>query len=194
MEKAIGKTIIIDNYDSFTYNLVHIVSDLLGEYVPVVKNDEIDINDLKHFDYFILSPGPGIPDEAGRLKELILHFAPTKKIFGVCLGLQAMGEVFGAKLKNLNQVFHGIKGEMFLTENKSIIFNDIPETFYAGRYHSWVVDTESDLSAFRITARDANNQIMAFDHNSYQCYGVQFHPESIMTEWGSKMLKNFLNS
>ncbi len=189
-----NKTIIIDNYDSFTYNLVHIVEELTGDKVTVVKNDEVDFDTLHEYSHIILSPGPGIPEEAGDLKKVIEVMAPTKKILGVCLGLQAMGEVFGAKLKNLNDVFHGMRTLMYQTELKSPIFEGIADEFYAGRYHSWVIDNQSDTNSFKINAIDADGEIMAITHNQFQSYGVQFHPESIMTDDGKLMIQNFLNT
>lgn len=191
--KAKNKTIIIDNYDSFTYNLVHIVNDILKEYVPVVRNDELELDDLEKYDYIILSPGPGIPEEAGLLKAIISKYGASKKIFGVCLGLQAIGEVYGAELKNLDKVFHGMKTPMYLTDERSCIFEGIPDQFDAGRYHSWVIDKTSDTSAFIITARDDTGEIMGLQHKKHKVFAVQFHPESIMTEYGTEMLQNFLN-
>lgn len=185
------KTVIIDNYDSFTYNLVHIINDILQTEVDVIRNDEFELQDLDKYDYIILSPGPGIPDEAGLLKATIAHFGGKKKIFGVCLGLQAIGEVYGAKLKNLSRVFHGMKTPMHLTPSLSPIFKGIPDDFLAGRYHSWVVDNSSDISAFEITALDDEGEIMALQHREFPIYAVQFHPESIMTEHGATMLENF---
>lgn len=187
------KVVIIDNYDSFTYNLVHIVNELLDAEVTVLRNDEFDIKDIDAFDYIILSPGPGIPDEAGLLKTVIKTYAPTKQIFGVCLGLQAIGEVFGAKLINLSKVYHGVKTKMHLTDKTSKIFNKVPSTFEAGRYHSWAIDGASDTSAFHITCVDDEGQIMGIQHKEHAVYAVQFHPESIMTSEGKLMIANFLN-
>ena len=188
-----NKTIIIDNYDSFTYNLVHIVEELQGSKVTVVKNDEVDFDKLTDYSHIILSPGPGIPDEAGDLKKVIQKMAPTTNILGVCLGLQAMGEVFGAQLKNLNDVFHGMRTLMYQTENVSLLFNGIDSSFYAGRYHSWVIDNQSDISQFIVNAIDEDGEIMAITHKEYPSYAVQFHPESIMTDDGKRMIENFLN-
>lgn len=186
-----NQTIIIDNYDSFTYNLVHIINDLLDGEVKVVRNDQFELEELEDYEYIILSPGPGIPDEAGLLKKVITTYGGKKKIFGVCLGLQAIGECYGGKLKNLSRVFHGMKTKMILAENPGPVFDDIPLEFMAGRYHSWVLDTESDTSAFHITAVDEQGEIMALQHKEFPIYAVQFHPESIMTEHGAKMLENF---
>jgi anthranilate synthase component 2 len=187
------KVIIIDNYDSFTYNLLHIVEELLGEEVEVVRNDEFDLADLEKYERIILSPGPGIPEEAGLLKEVIRTYGSSKKIFGVCLGLQAIGEVYGATLRNLSSVLHGQRTLMYKTDVPSPIFDEIPSPFYAGRYHSWVIDNQSDISNLVITSKDEDGEIMAAHHKDYQVYGVQFHPESIMTDDGKQMLKNFLS-
>ncbi len=189
-----SKTIIIDNYDSFTYNLVQIVNEIQGEEVTVRRNDETSIEEISGYDHIILSPGPGLPDEAGLLKQIIVELGATHKIFGVCLGLQAIGEVYGAKLKNLDQVFHGIQSEFVKTENKSIIFEGVSDKFQAGRYHSWVVDRETITDDMIVTALGEYGEIMAAEHKVHQVYGVQFHPESIMTPEGSKMVRNFLES
>ena len=187
------KVIIIDNYDSFTYNLVHIVEEILDAKVRVVRNDEFDLKEIEAYDYIILSPGPGVPDEAGLLKDVIKIYGSSKKIFGVCLGLQAIAEVYGAQLRNLDKVLHGQRTIMYLTDKKSPIFEDVPEDFYAGRYHSWVIDKSTDTSALDVTSIGENGEIMAAQHKSYQVYGVQFHPESIMTDEGKLMIENFLN-
>jgi anthranilate synthase component 2 len=186
-----SKTVIIDNYDSFTYNLVHIINDLLEGEVDVIRNDQFQLDDIDKYDYIILSPGPGIPDEAGLLKQVIARYASSKKIFGVCLGLQAIGEVFGGKLKNLTRVFHGVKTNILTTDIPSPLFEGISSPFTAGRYHSWVLDNKSNLEAFHITAVDEEGEIMALKHKEYEVHAVQFHPESIMTEEGVKMISNF---
>ena len=188
-----NKVVIIDNYDSFTYNLVHIVEEILGEEIDVIRNDQFDLADLDKYERIILSPGPGIPEEAGMLMDVIKKYGPTKKIFGVCLGLQAIGEVYGAKLRNLSSVLHGQRTIMHKTDSPSPILDSIPDAFYAGRYHSWVIDKESDLSNLVITAIDPEGEIMAAHHKEYQVHGVQFHPESIMTDDGKRMLENFLS-
>jgi anthranilate synthase component II len=187
------KAIIIDNYDSFTYNLVHIVNEILASEVTVMRNDKIDYAFVDEASHIILSPGPGIPDEAGDLKKIIREYAPFKKVLGVCLGHQAIGEVFGAELYNLSNVFHGKRTLMHLTVEKSPIFRGLPSTFYAGRYHSWAVNKSTDVSAFNITAVDDEGEIMAMSHKSLHVHGVQFHPESIMTEYGKTMIQNFLH-
>ncbi len=183
------KCLIIDNYDSFTYNLVHLVKEL-GVDVNVIRNDKFEMEEVNNYDKIILSPGPGIPDEAGKLKQLIETYASTKSIFGVCLGQQAIAEVFGAKLTNLEKVYHGIASEIEQTQ-KDYLFSNIPKKFMAGRYHSWVVDSKLSTELETI-AIDSNNQVMALRHKTYNLRGVQFHPESIMTPEGKQMIKNFL--
>lgn len=187
------QTVIIDNYDSFTYNLVHLVNEIIKKDVLVMRNDEVDYEILDKALTIILSPGPGIPEEAGDLKYIIKKYFRIKPMLGVCLGHQAMGEVFGSKLINLNNVFHGKKTLINQTNFESPIFKDVPQTFYAGRYHSWVIDNNSHTKEFQITAVDETGEIMAIQHKQYKAYGVQFHPESIMTEFGKQMLTNFIN-
>lgn len=186
------KILIIDNYDSFTYNLVHLVEELVDESITVKRNDEVTLEEIDDYDYLILSPGPGIPDEAGLLKPIIAKYASSKKIFGVCLGLQAIGEVFGSSLKNLSTVFHGIQTDMIVTDRDNLIFEGIETTFTAGRYHSWVIDKDSISDDLRITCEDDQGEIMAIQHKKFDLYAVQFHPESIMTPDGKKMIQNFL--
>ena len=187
------KIVIIDNYDSFTYNLVHLINEIIDGEVTVLRNDQFKIDALEAFDYIILSPGPGLPEEAGLLKEVIRKYGSTKKIFGVCLGLQAIGEVFGGELKNLSKVFHGMKTTMKQTENTDPIFDGIDQSFEAGRYHSWVINKDSCPDDLLITAVDDEGEIMAARHKDFDIYGVQFHPESIMTPDGRIMMTNFLN-
>lgn len=187
------KIIIIDNYDSFTYNLVHLIEDITDRPIEVVKNDQLELEDLESYAYIVLSPGPGLPSEAGLLKEIIEHYSDTKKILGVCLGLQAIAEVFGGKLKNLDTVYHGIKEEITINEEDSILFNGLGKSIEIGRYHSWVIDKSHPPSAFHITAVDKKGEIMAIEHESKQVYAVQFHPESIMTPMGKVMMENFLS-
>lgn len=185
-------TIIIDNYDSFTYNLVQIVREV-QQVDPIVKlNDQITIEEVVPYDHIILSPGPGIPSEAGLLLEVIRQLGVTHKIFGVCLGLQAIGEVYGARLKNLNRVYHGIQSPFKLTKVPSPIFDGVSQEFLAGRYHSWVIDRDTAPECLQITAIDEYGEIMAAQHAANQVYGVQFHPESIMTPEGALMVTNFL--
>ena len=186
------KVLVIDNYDSFTYNLVHALQELLNYGVEVKRNDQVDMDYIDQFDYLILSPGPGIPDEAGDLKKIINQFAPTKKMLGVCLGQQAIGEVFGAKLRNLDEVYHGVQTSFESLDNCSI-FDNIDKTFLAGRYHSWVIDKDTMPDDLIITCTDEHNEVMGIKHVEYDVYGVQFHPESVLTPEGETMLSNFLS-
>jgi anthranilate synthase component II len=186
------KIMVLDNYDSFTYNLVHILKELTGGPVDVFRNDEIAIEDGAIYDKIIISPGPGIPVEAGIAKNIIDHFASSKSILGVCLGCQAIAEVFGGSIINLDRVYHGVKTEIIVTDEGDKLFHDIPASFEAGRYHSWVVNEKDLPSCLRITAKDDKGMIMALSHVEYDVKGVQFHPESIMTEYGKKILFNWL--
>lgn len=188
------KILILDNYDSFTYNLVQIVEENFQGTIDIYRNDEIEVNEVNVYDGIILSPGPGIPDEAGNLKDIIDKYAATKKIFGVCLGLQAIAEVFGSTLKNLDQVFHGVQTSMKVIDSEDVLFQNIPIVFEAGRYHSWVVDSNTIPEELTVTCVDENDQVMAIRHKTYQVYGVQFHPESVMTKHGKQMIINFLGS
>lgn len=184
------KIVVIDNYDSFTYNLVHYLEDLNAE-VTVYRNDEFELEELEKFDKILLSPGPGVPDEAGLLKAVIKKYAATKSIFGVCLGLQAIGEVFGASLTNLEKVYHGVATNVTQTED-DYIFNDLPNEFEVGRYHSWVVSKVSLPEDLIVTSTDANGQIMSMKHAKHDVRGVQYHPESVLTPNGKKILENWL--
>ena len=184
------KIAVIDNYDSFTYNLVHYLEDLNAT-VTVFRNDEFELQELGKFDKILLSPGPGIPDEAGLLKDVIKKYGSTKSIFGVCLGLQAIGEVFGGQLTNLEKVYHGVATKVTKTED-DFIFNDLPNTFEVGRYHSWVVSSQNLPTDLIITSTDDNGQIMSMKHAYYNIRGVQYHPESVLTPHGKKILENWL--
>lgn len=188
------KILVIDNYDSFTYNLVHLVDELVDDNVQVVvaRNDQIKMEDIASYDTLILSPGPGIPDEAGLLKEIIRQYAPTKKILGVCLGQQAIGEVFGCQLKNLDDVFHGVETPMMVTDASCKLFDGVPQTFQAGRYHSWVIDKSTLTDELQMTCTDEYNEIMGIQHSEYNVYAIQFHPESVLTPDGKTMMSNFL--
>ena len=188
------KVLIIDNYDSFTYNLVHAVEEIIGTEVTVKKNDQLTLDEIEPFEYIILSPGPGLPDEAGLLKEIIGTYKDSKKIFGVCLGLQAIAEVYGCSLKNLKQVYHGIKSEIAVTDRESLVYKNIASPLEAGRYHSWVIDEDTLVSELKVTSRESNGQIMSIEHQSDKVYAVQYHPESIMTPMGNQILENFLHS
>jgi len=187
-----NKILIIDNYDSFTYNLVHLVNEI-GLQCEVWRNDKFNISDVDAYDRIILSPGPGIPSEAGLLLEVIEKYAATKGIFGVCLGQQAIAEVFGGKLYNLPQPMHGIATPIKVTDKQERLFTGLPETFKVGRYHSWVVDGNALPDCLAVTAIDeADNSLMALTHKAYDVRGVQFHPESILTEFGKEMMQNWL--
>jgi anthranilate synthase component 2 len=185
------KILVFDNYDSFTYNLVHLVEKILHQKVDVYRNDQIPLEKVKDYDKIILSPGPGIPEEAGLLLPLIKEYAATKSILGVCLGHQAIGQAFGGKLINLSTVYHGVATPVTLTTHDSL-FKGLPDEFEVGRYHSWVISEEGFPAELKITARDANNYIMALRHTKYDVQGVQFHPESVLTPRGEDILRNWL--
>ncbi len=182
--------VVIDNYDSFTYNLVHYLIDLDCE-VTVYRNDEFEISEIEAFDKIVLSPGPGIPDEAGLLKQVIKTYAKTKPILGVCLGQQAIAEVFGGSLINLEKVYHGVATKITIINN-DFLFNDLEKTQEVGRYHSWVVNPDDFPDSLEITSVDQNGQIMSLQHKTLNIKAVQFHPESVLTPNGKKMLENWL--
>mgnify|MGYP000770342288 FL=1 len=181
---------IIDNYDSFTYNLAHLVKEL-GAEVDVLRNDKFELEELEKYDKIILSPGPGIPEEAGLLLEVIRTYAGRKPILGVCLGEQAIGQAFGGKLTNLSEVFHGIQTNVKI-KNKDYIFSGLPTEIPVGRYHSWVVDTDGFPEELVITAISSEGQIMALKHRKYDVHGIQFHPESVLTPDGKQIVGNWL--
>ncbi len=186
------KILVIDNYDSFTYNLVHYLEDLDCE-VSVYRNDEFDIDEISHFDKILLSPGPGIPDEAGLLKAVIAKYAPTKSILGVCLGQQAIGEVFGGTLSNLDKVYHGVATMVKTSVDDELLFEGLGNEFEVGRYHSWVVDANLP-DVLEATSFDENGQVMSLRHKTFDVRGVQFHPESVLTPNGKKILENWLKN
>ncbi|MBK7370354.1 MAG: aminodeoxychorismate/anthranilate synthase component II [Saprospiraceae bacterium] len=186
------KILMIDNYDSFTYNLVQYLRELTNTKITVVRNDEVPVDFVQDFDCIFISPGPGVPKDSGIIIEVIKKYAPHKPIFGVCLGLQAIGEAFGGNLTNLDQVYHGVHTPVIITDPGETIFAGIPSPFQAGRYHSWVVSKDNFPQDLVITAEDEHGMIMAASHRTYQVKGVQFHPESILTPDGKKILKNFL--
>lgn len=219
------KILVFDNYDSFTYNLVHLVEKIMHLKVEVYRNDQISLEKVKEYDKIILSPGPGIPEEAGMLLPLIQEYASSKSILGVCLGHQAIGEAFGGKLINLSTVYHGVAtpirvvsgewpvvnlpvrqtgGESSMVKgidsrltthhSPNDLFKDLPEELEVGRYHSWIVSDEGFPEDLEVTARDANNYIMALRHKNYDVQGVQFHPESVLTPMGEQILRNWLNN
>ena len=186
------KILLLDNYDSFTYNLLHCLEMNEGVSVDVFRNDEIGLAIAENYDKIVLSPGPGLPSEAGMLNDIIRTYAPSKSMLGVCLGMQAMAEVYGGKLKNLEQVMHGVASPVMVTEPDEILFRGLPAVFSGGRYHSWVVDRETIPACFRITALDEEGNIMALRHVTYNLCGVQFHPESVLTEYGKEIIRNWL--
>jgi anthranilate synthase component II len=186
------KILVFDNYDSFTYNLVHYVEKICDKKVDVFRNDEIQLDEISQYDKIILSPGPGIPDEANLLKPLIKAYGHSKSILGVCLGLQAIAEVYGGHLVNLDTVYHGVAHTMEHFDNDKVLYRDIPQKFQAGRYHSWIVDKDTLPDDIIVSGVDQNGMIMSAFHKSYDVRGVQFHPESILTPLGEKMIRNWL--
>ncbi|WP_190304348.1 anthranilate synthase component II [Flavobacterium branchiophilum] len=187
---ARGRILVIDNYDSFTYNLVHYLEDLDCE-VTVYRNDEFELDEIAHFDKILLSPGPGIPEEAGLLKQVIEKYGASKSIFGVCLGQQAIGEVYGGTLSNLDKVYHGVATNVTKSVNDELLFEGLENEFEVGRYHSWVVDANLP-DCLEATSFDENGQLMSLRHKTYDVRGVQFHPESVLTPNGKKMLENWV--
>lgn len=184
------KVVIVDNYDSFTYNLRHLVEEL-GAEVDVIRNDQFNLEDLEKYDKIILSPGPGIPSEAGLLLDVIRNYAGRKSMLGVCLGHQAIGEAFGSKLTNLSQVFHGVQTPVDIVA-KDPIFEGLSKEFPVGRYHSWVIDDKNLSPDLEVTAVSKEGQIMAVRHRSFDIHGIQFHPESVLTPDGKVIVGNFL--
>jgi len=188
------RILVLDNYDSFTYNLVQYLQEISEFSIEVFRNDEIDVEGVDAFDIIVLSPGPGIPKDAGIMPELIKKYASTKSIFGVCLGMQAIGEVFGGNLRNLKKVFHGIETPINVIDQSDPLFQGLPSSFTVGRYHSWVVEKRDLPLDLKITAEDTEGEIMALRHTTFDVSGVQFHPESIMTDYGKEILSNFLKN
>lgn len=187
------KILVLDNYDSFTYNLVQMIEQIIGAEVDVFRNDKITLEDINKYDKIILSPGPGIPKEAGILLDVIKKYAPTKSIFGVCLGQQAIAEVFGGSLINLSEIYHGVATEAKQVSDH-ILFNNLPETLEVGRYHSWAVNPDDFPTDLEITSIDNNGMIMSLKHKIYDVHAVQYHPESILTPKGKLIIENFLNN
>ncbi|MDO5607582.1 MAG: aminodeoxychorismate/anthranilate synthase component II [Capnocytophaga sp.] len=185
------KVLVIDNYDSFVFNLVHYLEEL-GCDVIVKRNDRLSLDEVEPFDKILLSPGPGIPDEAGLLKDIIRQYAATKSIFGVCLGQQAIGEVFGGTLTNLDNVYHGVATPVEITQD-DVLFKNMPRQIEVGRYHSWVVQHPLP-EALEVTSVDTNGQIMSLRHKQYDVRGVQYHPESVLTPLGKTILKNWIEN
>lgn len=187
------KILVFDNYDSFTYNLVHVIRKLGYNDVEVVRNDKIALEEIGAYDKIILSPGPGIPSEAGILLDVIRRYAPDKSILGVCLGEQAIGEAFGATLDNMEEVFHGVATPVRIT-GPSPLFRGLPDRMEVGRYHSWIISRDNLPEELAVTATDEAGNIMAVSHKRYDVHGVQFHPESVLTPHGEKIIENFLNN
>lgn len=185
------RILVFDNYDSFTYNLVHLLEKLTKQKVDVFRNDKIPLEKVKGYDKILLSPGPGIPSEAGLLLPLIKEYAASKSILGVCLGHQAIGEAFGGKLVNLSTVYHGVATPVKVLK-PGTLFEGLPETLEVGRYHSWVVSEESWPDELEVTARDEKNFVMGLRHKNLDVQGVQFHPESVLTPLGEQILANWL--
>jgi anthranilate synthase component II len=188
------KILVFDNYDSFTYNLVQIVERIVGHEVDVRRNDQISLEEIAQYDKIILSPGPGIPSEAGILLEVIKTYAPTKSMFGVCLGQQAIAEAFGGSLINLSEIYHGVATDIDIIKDDALLFKGMPRKMAAGRYHSWLVNTHDLPEALEITSTDEKGMIMALQHKTYDLHSVQFHPESILTPNGEQIIRNFLEN
>lgn len=189
-----AKILLLDNYDSFTYNLFHYIEEFDGIEVEVSRNDEIDLHSVGGYDGIILSPGPGLPRESGKLVPLINRYKDSKRIFGVCLGQQAIAELFGGELENLEQVYHGVSSPIVIQEPKHYIFKDMPSIIDVGRYHSWVVSHTNLPECLRVDAMDFDGRIMALSHRKLDICAVQFHPESILTPLGKQILFNWLNT
>jgi len=186
------KILVLDNYDSFTYNLVQYVQEIIGAKVDVFRNDAISLKEVDAYDKIILSPGPGLPKDAGIMPELIKKYAPTKHILGVCLGHQAIGEAFGGTLHNIEKVYHGVATPIEVVDGNALLFRGLPKEIEVGRYHSWIVERPNLPEELQITAVDEFGAIMAMRHRTYNVRGVQFHPESVLTPKGKAMLRNFL--
>ena len=187
------KILVLDNYDTFVYNLVHYIKQLGFTDVDVYRNDKIALSDVEKYDKILLSPGPGIPNESGIMIDLIKKYADSKSIMGVCLGHQAIAEAFGSELENMDEVLHGVGNKMEVVAEDSI-YNELPTSFEVGRYHSWQVKKDTLGDAFKITGVDENGNVMSIRHNSLDVVGVQYHPESVLTEHGLKIVENWLNN
>ncbi len=186
--------LLLDNYDSFTYNIAHYLRELTGQEIPVIRNDQITLEEAGKYDAIVLSPGPGLPADAGIMHDLLRRFAPEKKILGICLGMQAIGEVFGGTLINLPSVFHGVATDATVLVPDEVLFRGLPPTLEVGRYHSWVVDEGKLPADLEITAVDNTGRIMALRHRKFDVRGVQFHPESVLTPHGKDMLRNWIET
>ncbi|MPR34170.1 anthranilate synthase component II [Salmonirosea aquatica] len=187
------KILVLDNYDSFTYNLVYILRELHKQ-VDVFRNDKISLEAVAEYDKILLSPGPGIPSEAGIMQDVVREYAPSKSILGICLGHQGIGEVFGGQLENMSDVLHGISDQNIVTDPSERLFKGLPEAFKVGRYHSWTVIPETVHDSMAITAVDEQGRVMGLAHKQYDVRGLQFHPESVLTEYGKEMLQNWLST
>ncbi len=187
------KILVLDNYDSFTYNLVYILRELHDQ-VEVYRNDKISLENVANYDKILLSPGPGIPSEAGIMLDLVKEYASSKSILGICLGHQGIGEVFGGSLENMSDVLHGISDKNIVTDTSERIFKGLPAEFQVGRYHSWTVIPESVPKSMTVTAVDEQGRVMGLSHKQYDVRGLQFHPESVLTEHGKEMLQNWLDA
>ena len=188
------KILVFDNYDSFTYNLVQMIEQIMGEKVEVFRNDQIELAEIEKYNKIVLSPGPGIPSEAGILLELIKKYAPTKSILGVCLGQQAIAEAFGGSLINLTEIYHGVATTAQTIKKEAMLLRDLPQNLEVGRYHSWAVNPEDFPEELEITSVDENGMIMSLQHKTYDVHAVQYHPESILTPDGRKIIENFLKN
>lgn len=186
--------LILDNYDSFTYNLFHYVQEFSTLEIDVIRNDKIAVSEVEKYEKIILSPGPGLPSEAGIMCDLIRKYGKHKSILGVCLGHQAIAEVYGAQLENMEKVMHGVASEISIMDSNEILFKNIPSKIEVGRYHSWVVSSQNFPDELRITSMDADNRIMSLRHKEFDVCGIQFHPESILTPLGKAIIKNWINS
>lgn len=187
------KILVLDNYDSFTYNLVHIIRELgYGNNMDVIRNDKIELDDVDHYDKILLSPGPGIPSEAGIMLKLIHRYGPSKSILGICLGHQGIAEVYGADLYNMKEVLHGVGTSVKIVHSDDYLFHGIPEAFMVCRYHSWAVEGNTVNGQLQINAVDDDDVVMGLSHTEYDVRGLQFHPESILTENGKKLIENWL--
>lgn len=187
------KILVLDNYDSFTYNLVQYIERIVKESIDVRRNDQISLEEISSYDKILISPGPGIPEEAGITLELIRQYGATKSILGVCLGHQAIAEAYGGSITNLSTVYHGVMGQMKQTKTGDYLFEGVPTEFDAGRYHSWVVKPDTFPSQLEVTVENNEGYIMALRHREYDVRGVQFHPESVLTEYGGRMILNWVN-
>ena len=188
------KLLVLDNYDSFTYNLVHVVKAIGGADLTVLRNDQLAASDALEFDKILLSPGPGIPEEAGVMPEIIKICADSKSILGVCLGHQGIAEAFGGSLTNIEQVYHGIASEIQVTDPSEVLFAGLPEKLEVGRYHSWIVNRENLPDVLKVTAETEDGTAMAIRHQALDVAGVQFHPESVLTPQGKAMIENWLKN